>query len=210
MHYRQARVLFSYKVKVFVSFCRYIFMIINKNNSVKMSPFSTKNKKGFSLIELLVVIGVIGILAAIGVPTYSGYEETTKINSVNTVFTSVAGALQICLSLADGEKTECNSWAKLDVKCETLVGDSAQVFGDIEGGNIPGAGVICSGAHNTSVNNDNTSVNNDNICILVWHSSDESTRACVHANANGNIEENKAVKGIGWQCDNGLCKSVVN
>jgi prepilin-type N-terminal cleavage/methylation domain-containing protein len=38
-------------------------------------------KNGFTLLELLVVIAVIGILAAVGIPAYKGYLETSRINA---------------------------------------------------------------------------------------------------------------------------------
>ncbi|WP_020674727.1 type IV pilin protein [Geopsychrobacter electrodiphilus] len=33
------------------------------------------NEKGFTLIELMIVIGILGILAAIAIPVYSGYRH---------------------------------------------------------------------------------------------------------------------------------------
>lgn len=40
-----------------------------------------RNRKGFTLIELIVVIVIIGILAAIVIPRLTGFQETAKIKS---------------------------------------------------------------------------------------------------------------------------------
>lgn len=54
-----------------------------------------KAKKGFSLIELMFVIAIIVILAAVLIPNFSGITDRSKVARVSQDFDSLATALEM-------------------------------------------------------------------------------------------------------------------
>lgn len=52
-----------------------------------------KNQKGFTLIELMIVIAIIAILAAIALPAYSDYTKKAKVSEVILAASAVRTAV---------------------------------------------------------------------------------------------------------------------
>lgn len=48
-----------------------------------------KNQKGFSLIELMMVVVIIGVLAGVGVPQYQKFQMRAKQSEVKTLLSSM-------------------------------------------------------------------------------------------------------------------------
>lgn len=54
-----------------------------------------KNQKGFTLIELIVVIAILGILAAILIPRFAGVQDTAKKSADESSVQQIANQLEL-------------------------------------------------------------------------------------------------------------------
>ena len=66
------------------------------------SLFGKGKDQGFTLIEMLIVILIIGILAAVGVPLYIGYTQDAKLAEGKALAGSVLTAMQACVQINPG------------------------------------------------------------------------------------------------------------
>ncbi len=70
-------------------------------------------QQGFTLIELMIVVAIIGILAAVALPAYQDYTVKAKWASNLSDMEGIKGAVKACMNDRASTAADCDTLAEL-------------------------------------------------------------------------------------------------
>lgn len=123
-----------------------------------------KAKKGFTLVELIVVIAIIGVLAAILVPTMMGFVTSSRVTSANSTAASFEDQIEQFLTDCDtkgfGMRSGNKSTAQIAIEIDdegwkTTITAGSDNFKSVNDIDWTDAGTkMNGGANDTAIKND--------------------------------------------------------
>jgi type IV pilus assembly protein PilA len=78
------------------------------NNQIGKKTMNKSTQQGFTLIELMIVVAIIGILASIALPAYQQYTAKSKFTEVVMATNAIKSAVEVCAQ-TEGGLADCDS-----------------------------------------------------------------------------------------------------
>jgi type IV pilus assembly protein PilA len=102
-------------------------------------------QKGFTLIELMIVVAIIGILAAIALPAYQDYTNRAKVSEIILAASSARTSVAEAASITSGTDMPATAAVTIGAQATKFVASVEYVTGTITAtatAEIPSAGTI--------------------------------------------------------------------
>ena len=138
-------------------------------------------QKGFTLIELMIVIAIIGILAAIAIPQYQNYVAKSQVSRVVSETGAIKTAVETCL-LEGKSASECQlGWTKSNL----VAGEGG---GDTGGGNTGGG----------NTDTESTAASTGQTGLTITYPTDNSSEAAITATFGNSAAQALKTKKVQW------------